>query len=110
MMQPQPGRVALACQLDAFTEEEGQRHAVLLEEMRSVVSERRELPDGYALRLPAEASTFVHAAEWITLEHRCCPFLDFALQVSEADGVWLHLTGPPGVKELLASELPSPER
>jgi hypothetical protein len=35
----------------------------------------------------------------------CCPFFDFRLEL-RADGVlWLSLTGPEGVKDLLRAEM-----
>jgi hypothetical protein len=45
------------------------------------------------------------AAEYVSLERHCCPFLEFKL-VQEAEGgaVWLHLMGRE-VKEFLNSQL-----
>jgi len=44
-------------------------------------------------------------AEWITLERRCCPFLDLGLDWSASNRVSLTLTGGPGVKTFLAEQL-----
>jgi hypothetical protein len=65
-----------------------------------------ELPDGFAFRLPNDASTFVRTAEYITLDRLCCKFLCWELR-SEPNGgpVWLRLTGPEGTKDLLRSTL-----
>ena len=46
-------------------------------------------------------------AEWVTLEQRCCPFLDFSLETGR-DGVMLRLTGPEGTPEFLREELQLP--
>lgn len=66
----------------------------------------RELEDGYAFRLPCERDVLLKAAEFISLERLCCPFLVFAL-VFEAEGgpVWLRLTGREGVKEFIREEV-----
>ena len=68
--------------------------------------EIKELPDGYAFRLPNESKTLRDAAEFITLERLCCPFLGFALEVeSEGGTVWLRLTGREGVKAFIHEEV-----
>jgi hypothetical protein len=48
----------------------------------------------------------VEIAEWVDLEARCCPFLDFGLGVrgKGTGSVALALTGGPGVKEFLKME------
>jgi hypothetical protein len=69
-------------------------------------SEIRELPDGYAFRLAADAGTLVTAAEFVSLERLCCPFLGFALEVEPEGGpVWLRLTGREGVKAFIREEV-----
>jgi len=46
------------------------------------------------------------AAEFITLERLCCPFLTLALEVERERGpLWLKLTGREGVKPFLRAEL-----
>jgi hypothetical protein len=68
--------------------------------------EIRELPDGYAFRLPAEPDVLVKAAEFISLEKLCCPFLGFALEVEPEGGpVRLRLTGREGVKAFIREEV-----
>ena len=66
---------------------------------------KEELPDGFAFRLAAEPALFQQAAEWISLERRCCPFVRFALESKEEDSVWVGLSGGPGVKEAIAAEM-----
>ena len=69
---------------------------------RTGVQESRELPDGYALRIPSDAGAVMAAAEWITLDRLCCPFLSYTLEIEREGGpVWLRLTGRPGVKEFI---------
>ena len=74
-----------------------------------------ELPDGYELAFdPSRISEargqsygVVEVAEWVDLESRCCPFLDFRIDVLEkGTTVKMRLTGPRSVKEFLRSEIP----
>lgn len=96
----------LACNMAAFNAEERDRHQVLGRQLFESVKETQELPNGFAFRLPMEASMCIAVAEFITLERLCCPFLNFVLEVEPDDGpLWLKLTGPDGVKQLLRAEL-----
>jgi hypothetical protein len=48
----------------------------------------------------------VKAAEFMALERLCCPFLNFVLEIEPDQGpLWLKLTGPEGVKQVLQTEL-----
>jgi hypothetical protein len=94
----------LACHLDAMSASERSHHAELGLALRGVILERRELADGYAFRVPEAA--LVPAAEWVSLERKCCPFFAFAITQDENQGaVWLRITGAKGVKEFIASEM-----
>lgn len=100
----------LACLPHVLDKAERQRQQELLESVHAVRVETRELPNGFAFRLPAEAQVFRDAAEWVSLERRCCPFLEFSLEWRRDDTVWVHLTGGPGVKDFLRAELDVPSR
>ena len=94
----------IACNMGAMTASERSRHDKLAEKLWSSVLEHRELPNGYAFRLPN--SSWASAAEWVALERKCCPFFSFDLSQEEDQGwVWLRLTGTPEVKAFIASEL-----
>ena len=94
----------LTCRLDALEGPQALRHQELRRAMKGA-GETWELPDGYAMRFPSDPTLFVKVAEWITLERLCCPFLAFGLDWSERDGVLLRLTGGPGVKAFLGTQL-----
>ena len=105
----------LACRLDALSPAQRARHQKLTALVQRAVVGTRELPDGWELaldlsRLPADAQNdpvcVVEIAEWVDLEARCCPFLDFGLSVrgKGTGSVALALTGGPGVKEFLRME------
>jgi hypothetical protein len=95
----------IACRLDALDETQRQRQQALLESVRRLAPGTQELPDGFGLVFPADAALFVQLAEWISLERRCCPFLEFALEWKLDDSVWVRLTGQPGVKDFIAAQM-----
>lgn len=96
----------IACNLFGLTEQQRQRQQELRELLFESGQKVRELPDGYAIGLPATAANILAAAEFVTLERLCCPFFRFELAVGgEAEPLWLRLTGGNDVKEFLKSEL-----
>jgi hypothetical protein len=115
-----PPEEPLACRLDALSASQRARHRSLSETLARSVQETRELSNGYELfldltRLPADAHgdpvCVVEVAEWVDLEARCCPFLNFGIEVRGKGGaVRLTLTGGEGVKAFLKTEFPMLER
>ncbi len=101
----------IACAVGAFSTGQRERWQQLATRWRSNVQEIRELPDGYAFRIPPDTGTIVAAAEWMTLDRLCCPFFTFGLEI-EPDGgpVWLRLTGDPRVKEFIREAMASDRR
>ena len=92
-------QVPIACQLNALTAAERVREGELLEEHLASVLETRERDEGYSFRYGSDPGLFARVAELVSLEHRCCPFLDFRLEwMSKQDGPWLHITGGARVK------------
>jgi hypothetical protein len=96
----------IACKLGALSPAEREQHAALLRLLGTMTEKTSETADGYVLHLHADTAGFMKVAEWITLERRCCPFLNFDLTWSAGnDGPALQLGGRPGVKEFLAAEM-----
>ena len=96
----------IACNLTALNKEQRKRHQQLTEELRGLAQEVRELSDGYAFVLPADGALIQKAAEWMTVERLCCPFIAFNLEVGREGGpISLSLTGREGVKPFLKAEL-----
>jgi hypothetical protein len=93
----------VACNLNAFTAEQGERHRALVAALRAGVRAVREVENGWAYEMPSDADTCRAAMEFATLERLCCPFLTFRLEmVPQAGTLTLTLTGPDGTKEVLA--------
>ncbi len=104
-MEPEaPRETPIACDLAALDSAQRERHRSLLTELHSALQEIRELPDGYAFKFPS--GMCVPAAEFISLERLCCPFVSFALELEREGGpLWLRMTGREGVKPFLEIEL-----
>lgn len=106
-MSPTPDH-PIACLLTAPALQE--RRRTLLADFRAAQVEARALTDatgeGYVFRFAAGAGQVAALAELIDLERQRCPFLRFPLTVEPGDGpISLELTGPAGIRELLAHEL-----
>ena len=92
------------CNLNAMTKDERVQHATLAAELFAAVQERKELSNGYALRLSVER--WLDAARWADLERKCCPFFAFELELESHGGpLWLRIRGAEGVKAFIREEL-----
>jgi hypothetical protein len=90
----------IACSLT--TVELRDREATLLAQFRSAVIETKELPEGYAFRLPGDGEWIRLVAEIIVAERECCPFLAFEVAaLPNMEPVIVRVTGPTGTKEFL---------
>ena len=65
-------------------------------------TEMKELDTGYALGFNKTAGIIPQIAQFVDNERLCCPFFSFVIDITPGDApVWLRITGPDGVKELL---------
>jgi hypothetical protein len=98
--------VPMACNSGAFTAEQHVRYQSLVAALHMRVESVEELPEGYAFQFPSEAAICQEVMEFTTLERLCCPFLVFRLELAPGQGpLTLVLTGPSGVKEIIAKFL-----
>jgi hypothetical protein len=106
---PAPAEMPIACTLSGEELElRGMEIAQLLREGRR---ETRALPDGYAVRFPGEDAWAARLLAFINGERACCPFFTFELIFEPGQGpIWLHLRGPEGTRELVASMLEQGDR
>ena len=92
----------IACDVAGLDAGQRSRQREVFATLRSAFQEVREMPEGYAFRVPSSTPHILTVAEFISLERVCCPFLDFTLEVEREGGpLWLRLTGRDGVKEFL---------
>ena len=96
----------LICNDRALTSGQLQRLTSLLREFRAAKSSVRELPDGYAISLPADERFIQDVAEYMVIVRLCSPYFETTLSVEREGGpVWLSVTGRDGVKRLAKTEL-----
>lgn len=98
-------RPALACRLDALTESQRARRRSLLEHLTAAVVGVDETETGFRFRYSQDPEVYRAAAEWVTLERECCPFLSFRLTWNRDEGPALELGGAHGAKEFLREAL-----
>lgn len=95
----------IACNLGALDTEEQKRRADLADQLQNSVREILSRTDGFTLRFSANDLVLFQIAEFVSLERRCCPFLNFQISLNEGDdAIELRLSGRAGVKEFLAAE------
>ena len=98
-----------ACNLKAISVKERPRYNDLVKRIRAGIRDRSEISNGYAFKLDSKIVTLPEAAEWVSMERLCCPFLTLQLAASGNQRDWiLTLTGPTGVKPLIMTEFPVP--
>lgn len=93
-----------ACNPAAMDKEQRARYSVLTKRLFDGKGEIRELPDGYVVGFEASPQTIKDAAEFISYERLCCPFLSFEMAV-EGENLSLRLKGAEGVKGFLKAQL-----
>jgi hypothetical protein len=77
-------------------------------QLRTLVVQARELPNGYEFQFPGDRPTFELIAEWSAGEHLCCPFFDIDVRLEREGGAtWIRLTGRPGTKEFIRTDFRS---
>ncbi len=96
------------CNLGVILVEQRPRYRELVRRLRQAILRRDETTDGYRFELDATAISLVEAAEWVTMERLCCPFLTLELSAWGGEGNWrLTITGPEDAKPLIEAEFPA---
>lgn len=93
----------LACVPNAVPADQ-QEHWVkeLAPKLYGAVQEIKELPNGWAWRLPSTSEILLLVAQDLNIERLCCPFVNYTLEIEPNKGpFWLRMTGGEGVKEFL---------
>jgi hypothetical protein len=98
-------RPRIACQTDALNKSEwATLEKKLVPQLTAAVEERMDLSDGYAFRFAARKIQLV--AEWAWYVARCCPAVDYSIEIgpNTSGQLRLRLTGGEGVKEFVSVE------
>lgn len=98
-----PQRV-LACNMNALTPTQRTRHREMTEHLLKV-AKRKDLEDGYLFTVDPKMVSVSDLAEWVANEARCCPAVDFQLELPANGPLTLRLDGGADVKAFLAAEL-----
>jgi hypothetical protein len=93
----------IACDMSAFSLDERQRYQTLRTKVMTAIEEIVETPSGFRGRVGHSVQAG-EIAEWMSLERRCCPFLDLGLRLTGDRGQWLELQGGTDAKELVRAE------
>ena len=92
------------CQLAALGSARA-RHRRLLAALLGAAVAVRETRRGWELELPSESRWLRVAAAWVTLERRCCPFVDFRVEWNRRGRLRLAVESDPAGREALVAGL-----
>lgn len=98
-----PQRV-LVCDMSALTGEQRARHRAATARLLEHAT-RDDLADGYAFTIDRQHVSVAELAEWVADESRCCPAIDFYVELPAFGPLTLRLGGGAAVKEFIAAEL-----
>lgn len=99
--------IPIACVPSALTSAEHKRSQALREALAMRVTRVDDLSNGYRYHYKDGALALVDLAEWVPMERKCCPFLNFEVSWAAGDDEpELTLSGPQGVKGFLKMEMP----
>lgn len=96
-------RRPIACDMTALSAAERPRYDSLRPRVLKAIDSVQETPTAFRLRLGSSASVR-HLAEWMEMEHRCCPFLDIDLSMKADGTTWIKIGGSGAIKAFLKEE------
>lgn len=98
-----PQRI-LACNMNALTKEQRARHEAVTKHLLQHAT-RKELADGYLFTIDRARISVAELAEWVADESRCCPAVDFHVELPAFGPLKLRMDGGADVKRFIAAEL-----
>lgn len=98
-----PQRV-LVCNMNALTKDQRARHEAATRRLLEHAT-REDFTDGYLFTVDRAHMSVAELAEWVADEARCCPAIDFHVDLPASGPLTLRLDGGPDVKEFVAAEL-----
>lgn len=94
----------LACNMNALTSEQRTRHEAVTKRLLQQAT-REDLADGYVFTVDPAQISVAELAEWVADESRCCPAVDFHVELPAFGSLTLRLDGGADVKAFMAAEL-----
>jgi len=97
--------------MDALTPEQRAQHGIVAQALFLIVMQTEELPDGFRFAIPDDPAAYLMASEFMSLEHRCCPFFYLALEIEpNGSALWLRITGDhDDIKPFMRAEFGLPD-
>jgi hypothetical protein len=93
-----------ACDMTALRPDQRTRHRAVTKRLLEH-STRKELADGYVFTIDRQHISVPELAEWVADESRCCPAVDFHVELPAFGPLTLRLDGGADVKEFIAAEI-----
>lgn len=100
---PKPQRI-LACNMNALTKEQRARHEAVTRRLLQHAT-RQDLAGGFVFTIDRAHVSVAELAEWVADESRCCPAVDFHVELPAFGALTLRMDGGADVKEFIAAEL-----
>ena len=94
----------LACNMNALAKEQRARHEAVTKRLLEHAT-RKELSDGYLFMIDRTRVSVAELAQWVADESRCCPAVDFHVELPAFGSLTLRLDGGADVKAFIAAEL-----
>lgn len=88
----------------ALTKEQRARHEAVTRRLLQHAT-RKDLAEGYLFTIDRSHFSVAELAEWMADESRCCPAVDFHLELPAFGPLTLRLDGGADVKGFIAAEL-----
>jgi uncharacterized protein HemX len=100
-----------ACDAKALTPTERAHHKQLTEKLLAARKAIVETEKGYEFQYSPSTVSIAELADWVVAEVKCCPFLDFHIDLEqEGKLACLRLTGPEGTKAFIRPEFRAPAK
>ena len=90
--------------MTALSPDERRRYDAVRALVLNDIEEVRGTATGFRLRLGRRSASTRDVAEWMALEHRCCPFLTLQLTLKDDETTWIDLGGSAQIKGVLYDE------
>lgn len=98
-----PQRI-LACNMNALTKDQRARHEAVTKRFLQHAA-RKDLAEGFLFTIDRAHVSVAELAEWVADESRCCPAVDFHVELPAFGTLTLRMDGGPDVKQFIAAEL-----
>jgi hypothetical protein len=98
------------CNINALSPAARAHHQQLTAKLIAARKQIVESPKGYEFQFNPSTISLANLADWAAAESKCCPFLDFHIDLEERGNLLcLRLTGQEGIKPFIRQEFKVPK-